>query len=69
MGNYAYKKEEAAEFNANRKHRLEQEEKLRLDKINNPEKHQRKRRGRINKAQLFVAAAAWLGVSSLQHRN
>lgn len=65
MGNHAYKKAEAEEFNANRKHRLDQEEKLRLDKLNNPEKYQRKRRGRINKAQLFMATVAGLGVNSL----
>jgi len=63
MGNHAYKKKEAEEFNANRKYRLEQEEKRRLDKLNNPEKYRPSRRA-TRKAKMILAVAAGMGVNS-----
>lgn len=63
MGNHAYKKKEAEEFNAYRKYRLEQEEKLRLDKINNPEKYRSSRRA-TRKAKMLLAVSAVMGVNS-----
>ena len=63
MGNHAYKRDKAIEFNANRKYRLEQEEKRRLDKLNNPEKYRQSRRA-TRKAKMLLAVAAGMGVNS-----
>lgn len=63
MGNYAYKKKKAEEFNANRKYRLEQEEKIRIDKLNNPEKYRPDRRA-TRKARILLSVAAGMGFNS-----
>lgn len=67
MGNNAKKKEAARIHNEAIARRKAADEAERIDRKENPEKYRRKRRLRgsgIDKASLFVAAAAGLGVNS-----
>ena len=63
MGNHADKKYFAELFNKERKARLEREEALRIDRIENPEKYRPSRRA-TRKAKMLLAVAAGMGVNS-----
>ena len=66
MGNHAYKKEQAIIFNENRAYDKAQEERrskaLALDKLENPEKYNRRHRRTMRKLMPFIAMAAAAGV-------
>ena len=63
MGNHADKKYFAEKFNKERKARLEKEEALRIDRLENPEKYRTKKVSR--KATVLLSAALGMDDSIL----
>lgn len=65
MGNHAGKKYFAEKFNEERKARLEKEEALRIDRLENPDKYRTRKSSR--KATMFLSAA--LGMGAIPYTN